>query len=47
VALDGEPVPLPPGDPPSSSELLSDELDEYDRDRVYEQAALAAAEATR
>jgi hypothetical protein len=45
VALDGEPVPLPPGDPPSSSELLSDELDEYDRDRVYEQAAIAAAQA--
>jgi hypothetical protein len=43
VALDGEPVPLPPGDPPSPSELLSDELDEYDRDRVYEQAAVAAA----
>ncbi len=43
VALDGEPVGLPPGDPPTSSELLSDELDDYDRDRVYEQAALAAA----
>ena len=43
VALDGEPVGLPPGDPPASSELLSDELDDYDRDRVYEQAALAAA----
>jgi hypothetical protein len=47
VALDGEPVPLPPGDPPSSSELLSDELDEYGRDRVYEQAVLAAAGSTR
>jgi hypothetical protein len=46
VALDGEPVPLPPGDPPSSSELLSDELDEYGRDRVYEQAAIAAAQLT-
>jgi hypothetical protein len=45
VELDGEPVPLPPGDPPSSSELLSDELDNYDRDRVYEQAAVAAAAA--
>ncbi|HST25528.1 MAG TPA: glucose-6-phosphate dehydrogenase assembly protein OpcA [Gaiellaceae bacterium] len=43
VALDGEPVPLPPGDPPSPSELLSDELDSYDRDRIYEQAAVAAA----
>jgi hypothetical protein len=44
VALDGEPVPLPPGDPPSPSKLLSDELDEYDRDRTYEHATTAAAE---
>jgi hypothetical protein len=44
VALDGDPVPLPPGDPPSSSDLLSDELDNYDRDRIYEQAAVSAAE---
>lgn len=44
VALDGEPVPLPPGEPPSPGELLSDELDDYDRDRVYEQAAVAASE---
>jgi Glucose-6-phosphate dehydrogenase subunit N-terminal domain/Glucose-6-phosphate dehydrogenase subunit C-terminal domain len=43
VALDGEPVPLPPGDPPSPSDLLSDELDNYDRDRVYEDAVAAAA----
>jgi hypothetical protein len=43
VALDGEPVPLPPGDPPSPSELLSEELDEFGRDRIYEQAATAAA----
>jgi glucose-6-phosphate dehydrogenase assembly protein OpcA len=45
VALDGEPVPLPPGDPPTPSELLSDELDNYTRDSIYEQAAVAAAEA--
>ena len=45
VALDGEPAPLPPGDPPNPSELLSDELEDYDRDRVYEQSAVAAAEA--
>jgi hypothetical protein len=44
VALDGDPVALPPGDPPSPSDLLSDELDNYDRDRVYEQAATKAAE---
>jgi len=43
VALDGEPVPLPPGDPPSPSELLSEELDEYGRDRIFEQAAATAA----
>ena len=45
VALDGEPVPLPPGDPPSPSDLLSDELDNYDRDRIYEQAVVAASTA--
>jgi glucose-6-phosphate dehydrogenase assembly protein OpcA len=45
VAIDGEPVPLPPGDPPTPSELLSDELDNYTRDHIYEQAAIAAAEA--
>ncbi len=44
VVLDGDPVPLPPGDPPSPSDLLSDELDNYHRDRIYEQAALTAAE---
>jgi hypothetical protein len=43
VALDDEPVPLPPGDPPSPSELLSEELDVSGRDRIYEQAAAAAA----
>ena len=42
VALDGEPVGLPPGDPPDPSDLLSDELDTYARDRIYEQAVLAA-----
>jgi hypothetical protein len=43
VALDGEPVPLPPGDPPNPSDLLSDELDTFTRDRVYEEAVRAAA----
>jgi Glucose-6-phosphate dehydrogenase subunit N-terminal domain/Glucose-6-phosphate dehydrogenase subunit C-terminal domain len=43
VALDGEPVPLPPGDPPNPSDLLSDELDNYGRDRIYEEAVAAAA----
>jgi hypothetical protein len=43
VALDGEPCGLPPGDPPSPSDLLSDELDTYDRDRIFEAAVRAAA----
>src|SRR5439155_10470455 len=44
VALDGDPVPLPPGDPPDPSDLLSDELDTYTRDRIYEDAVRAAVE---
>lgn len=42
VALDGEPVPLPPGDPPAPSDVLSDELERYTPDPVYEAAVLAA-----
>jgi glucose-6-phosphate dehydrogenase assembly protein OpcA len=42
VALDGEAVPLPPGEPPAPSDVLSDELECYTRDPVYEAAALAA-----
>jgi hypothetical protein len=42
IDLDGEPAPFPPGNAPSSSELLSDELERYGRDPVYE-AAVAAA----
>jgi len=41
VALDGDPVPLPPGDPPTPSEVLSDELERYTADPVYEAAVLA------
>lgn len=41
VAVDGDACPVPREDP-SSSELLSAELDEFSRDRVYEAAALAA-----
>jgi hypothetical protein len=44
VALDGEPVGLPPGDPPSPSDLLSDELETYARDPIYEQAVLATGD---
>jgi len=42
VDLDGEPVPLPPGEPPAPSDVLSDELERYTRDPVYEAAVLAA-----
>jgi glucose-6-phosphate dehydrogenase assembly protein OpcA len=43
VELDGEAAPFPPGDPPSGSDLLSEELDKFGRDRVYEDAVRAAA----
>jgi Glucose-6-phosphate dehydrogenase subunit len=42
VDIDGTPAPFPPGDPPAPADLLSDELDRFGRDRIYE-AALAAA----
>jgi glucose-6-phosphate dehydrogenase assembly protein OpcA len=42
VSLDGEAVPLPPGDPPSPSDVLSDELERFTPDPVYEAAVLAA-----
>jgi glucose-6-phosphate dehydrogenase assembly protein OpcA len=41
VAIDGEEVLPPRGDRPSQSDVLSDELDRYDRDPVYEQAVAA------
>jgi glucose-6-phosphate dehydrogenase assembly protein OpcA len=43
VALDGEPVPLPPGDPPAPSDVLSDELERFTPDPIYEAAVLAAS----
>jgi glucose-6-phosphate dehydrogenase assembly protein OpcA len=42
VAVDGEPVAAPAGGPPTPSDLLSAELDQFGRDAVYE-AAVAAA----
>lgn len=42
VEVDGEPAPFPPGDPPTPSDLLSDELDRFARDRIYEAAVVAA-----
>ena len=44
IELDGEPAPFPPGDPPSPSDVLSDELERFVRDPVYEAAAAAAAQ---
>ena len=41
IELDGEPAPFPPGDPPQPSDVLSDELDRFTRDRVYEAAVRA------
>jgi hypothetical protein len=43
IDLDGEPAPFPPGDPPSPSEVLSEELDRFTRDRIYEEAVRAVA----
>jgi glucose-6-phosphate dehydrogenase assembly protein OpcA len=42
VDVDGEPAPFPPGDPPDPADLLSDELERFSRDRIYEEAARAA-----
>jgi hypothetical protein len=43
IDIDGQPAPFPPGDPPQPSEVLSDELDLFTRDPVYEDAVRAAA----
>jgi hypothetical protein len=42
VKVDGESAPFPPGDAPDPADLLSDELDTFTRDRVYEDAVRAA-----
>ncbi|MGZ4155209.1 MAG: hypothetical protein ACXVQ0_12085, partial [Actinomycetota bacterium] len=44
IGLDGEPAPFPPGDPPLPSDVLSDELDRFTRDRIYEAAVSAVAQ---
>jgi Glucose-6-phosphate dehydrogenase subunit N-terminal domain/Glucose-6-phosphate dehydrogenase subunit C-terminal domain len=46
VALDGEPVPLPPGEPPAPSDVLSDELERFTPDPIYEAAVLATTSGT-
>jgi hypothetical protein len=38
IDLDGEPTGFPPGDPPTPSDVLSEELDLFVRDPVYEEA---------
>src|SRR5262249_46305844 len=42
VVLDGEAVPPPPGGPPAPRDVLSDELERFTPDPVYEAAVLAA-----
>jgi glucose-6-phosphate dehydrogenase assembly protein OpcA len=42
VEIDGEPAPFPPGEAPSAADLLSEELDRFDRDKIYEAAVRAA-----
>jgi glucose-6-phosphate dehydrogenase assembly protein OpcA len=42
IDLDGQPAPFPPGDPPQPSDVLSEELDRFGRDWVYEDAVRAA-----
>jgi hypothetical protein len=43
IELDGQRAPFPPGDPPLPSEVLSEELDRFTRDRVYEDAVRASS----
>lgn len=41
VDVDGEPTPFPPGDPPHPSDLLSEQLDLWSRDPIFEAAVRA------
>jgi len=41
IELDGKPAPFPPGDPPQPSDVLSEELETFTRDPVYEAAVRA------
>jgi len=41
IWVDGDPV-ASPGEPASGSDLLSAELDQFGRDRIYEAAVKAA-----
>jgi hypothetical protein len=42
VEVDGRPTAFPPGAPPDPADVLSDELDRFTRDPVYESAVGAA-----
>jgi glucose-6-phosphate dehydrogenase assembly protein OpcA len=42
VEVDGRPTPFPPGAPPDPADVLSDELERFTRDPVYEAAVRAA-----
>ena len=42
LAVDGVPVEAPPGEPATASDLLSQQLDVFSRDPVYEAAVTAA-----
>jgi hypothetical protein len=44
IDLDGQPAPFPPGDPPLPSDVLSDELERFAADPIYEAAVVAATE---
>jgi len=43
VYVDGKAIDTPPGEPPPPSELLSDQLERFTRDPIYEAAVRAAA----
>jgi glucose-6-phosphate dehydrogenase assembly protein OpcA len=43
VEIDGRAAPFPPGDAPPPSDLLSEELDRFERDRIYEEAVRSAS----
>lgn len=47
VSVDGAAIDAPPGEPPLPSDLLSDELETYTHDPIYEAAVAAAATSRR
>ena len=47
VYVDGKAIDAPPGEPPPPSDLLSDQLERFTRDPIYEAAVRAAASAPR